>query len=113
MKNAPNRANDSGAFEQLSLLPELEFKPTLPSLHSREWLALGEMLQGKALEQPEWLARTGSWRLAATIKELGYLGWQPVSILVHRHGFKRPIARYSLGQAFIRLGNAMLAELSQ
>jgi len=111
MNTAPNRTNDARAVgQQLSFLPEPEFKPSVPDRDTLEWRALAEMLEGKSIEQPDWLKATRSWRLAATIKKLDYLGWRPNSVPVHRDGHKRPIARYSLPQTAIRIGAAMLAE---
>lgn len=49
-----------------------------------------------SLTQLDWLRDGKGWRLAAAIKELGYLGWEPKSIRIPYSGCKRPIAMYSL-----------------
>ncbi|MBQ0944114.1 hypothetical protein KAK07_12290 [Ideonella sp. 4Y16] len=96
--------------QQLSFLPVPEFSPALPARHTLEWQALVLMLEGESIEQPEWLKITGSWRLAATMKALDYLGWPVQSLPVHRKGFKRPIARYSLPWSAIQFGRELVAK---
>jgi len=85
------------AMSQLSLLPEPEFFPILPPANTAAAQALHDLCAGD-LTQIDWLQSGNGWRLAAAVKELGYLGWEPVSILVKAAGWKRPIARYSLTQ---------------
>jgi hypothetical protein len=93
MKRPLTRQSKGAA--QLSLLPELAFCPRLPKPNSCEALALSALLEGD-LKQVDWLRRGKGWRLAAVIKELDYLGWEPESILLPRNGWPRPIAVYSL-----------------
>lgn len=81
--------------EQLSFLPTPEFCPILPPRGSAAEQALNDLL-ARDLTQLEWLQDGYGWRLAAAIKELGYLGWEPDSIRVKCNGWSRPIARYSL-----------------
>jgi hypothetical protein len=96
MKKAPNRANSTGAFEQLSFLPTPEFCPILPTAGTQAAQAL-EDLSNKDITQADWLPPNSfkGWRLSAAIKELDYLGWQPDGVMVNC-GRKRPIKRYSL-----------------
>lgn len=63
--------------EQLSFLPGEPFFACLPPKGSRAETALFDLMQ-RDLMQRDWL-HTG-WRLAAAVKELDYLGWQPKSI---------------------------------
>ena len=109
MKKAPHTVQ-SEQGQQLSFLPVPEFSPALPARDTRERQALALMLKGESIEQPEWLKATGSWRLAATIKALDYLGWPVHSLPVHRDGFKRPIARYSLPWSAIQIGRELMAK---
>ena len=81
--------------EQLSFLPTPEFSPLLPPHGSAAEQCLYDLLEHD-LTQPDWLASGNGWRLAAAVKELDYLGWEPQSIRVHHPARKRPIARYSL-----------------
>mgnify|MGYP003383210625 CR=1 FL=1 len=81
--------------EQLSFLPTPEFSPLLPSHGSAAEQCLCDLLE-RDLTQLDWLQSGHGWRLAAAVKELGYLGWEPQSIRVQCEGWKRPIARYSL-----------------
>lgn len=82
-------------MKQTSLLPEPEFFPILPKANTAAAQALDDLCEG-AITQLDWLRDKKSWRLSAAVKELDYLGWQPVSILVRTEGWKNPIARYSL-----------------
>ena len=81
--------------EQLSFLPSPEFSPLLPPHGSAAEQCLYDLLEHD-LTQLDWLQSGNGWRLAAAVKELGYLGWQPQSIRVKCNGWGRPIARYSL-----------------
>ena len=94
MKKLRTRQSN-GASEQLSFLPEVPFCPKSPNPNSVEYAGLVALLEGE-LTQIEWLKRGMGWRLAAAIKELGYLGWEPESILLKRDGWPKPIAVYQL-----------------
>jgi hypothetical protein len=89
------RTRQSNGAAQLSLLPEPPFCPKFPNPNSPEAAALLALLEGE-LTQVDWLKRGKGWRLAAQIKELDYLGWEPESILLKREGWPRPIAVYQL-----------------
>ena len=78
--------------EQLSFLPDEPFFACLPPTGSQAETALFDLLE-RDLTQRDWLREVKGWRLAAAVKELDYLGWQPKSIRVGRE------ARYSLPQA--------------
>lgn len=67
----------------------------LPPANSAAAKALHDLCAGD-LTQLDWLKSGDGWRLSAAIKALGYLGWQPKSVLVKCNGWGRPIARYSL-----------------
>ncbi len=81
--------------EQLSFLPTPEFSPLLPPHGSAAEQCLYDLLE-RDLTQPDWLREGKGWRLAAAVKELGYLGWEPQSIRVMCNEWGRKIARYSL-----------------
>ncbi|MES2977910.1 MAG: hypothetical protein V4731_05755 [Pseudomonadota bacterium] len=81
--------------EQLSFLPKPIFCPILPPPHSAAAVALSDLME-RDLTQPDWLQEGKGWRLAAAVKELGYLGWEPVSVRVMCNQWSRKIARYSL-----------------
>lgn len=94
--------------EQLSFLPPLPFCPLLPPHGSTAEQALCDLME-RDLTQLDWLREGRGWRLAAAMKELDYLGWEPKSILVLCNGWGKPIARYSLPaiakQTFISMRN--------
>ena len=69
---------------------------SFPSKVSQAGIALADLMKAARLRQSEWL-HVG-WRLAAAINELINLGWPIVSLPVHEHGRKRPVAEYSLPQ---------------
>lgn len=94
--------------EQLSFLPAVPFCPLLPPHGSAAEQALYDLME-RDLTTVDWINEGKGWRLAAAIKELGYLGWEPISILVLCNGWGKPIARYSLSakakQAFYSMRN--------
>jgi hypothetical protein len=73
---------------------ERHLTASFPSKDSQAGIALADLLKGEHLRQVNWF-HVG-WRLAAAIKELGYLGWPVISIPVRVQGRKRPISDYSL-----------------
>lgn len=81
--------------EQLSFLPTPEFCPLMPPRGSAAETALTDLL-ARDWTTPEWDRAGNGWRLSAAIKDLDYLGWEPISTRVPWPGRKRPIARYSL-----------------
>ena len=92
----PTRDQATGVSgEQLSFLPTPEFCPILPPPNSAAAKALEDLLR-QDVTQIDWLRDGKGWRLAAAIKELDYLGWEPNSILVQCGEWKNPIAQYSL-----------------
>jgi hypothetical protein len=93
---SPSESGKGFQGKQLSFLPTPEFCPILPPAHSAAAVALDDLLR-RDISQVDWLREGKGWRLAAAIKELGYLGWEPKSILVLCRGWSKPIARYSLG----------------
>jgi len=104
--NAPARDDQAKAgaeceqvCEQVELF-ERHFNASFPNPDSQAGIALADLLKGRRLRQAEWL-HVG-WRLAAAIKELGYLGWPVNSLPVHIEGRKRPIAAYSLPSWVLR-----------
>ena len=84
-----------GFPEQLSFLPTPAFCPILPPVHSAAAQALNDLLE-RDVTQLDWLESGNGWRLAAAVKALDYLGWEPQSIRVKCNGWSRKIARYSL-----------------
>lgn len=94
----PTPSKASGVpSEQNELFDLPTFCPILPPHGSAAELALDDLL-ARDLTQLEWLQEGKGWRLAAAVKELDYLGWEPISIRVKCNGWGRPIARYSLSQ---------------
>lgn len=93
---APAPSKVSGAHgEQLSFLPPPPLSTTMPSLHSKAWLALLDMTQGP-VTQIDWLNMGRGWRLSAAFKALDYLGWPVGSEWVLADGCAAPIKRYFL-----------------
>jgi hypothetical protein len=82
-------------MEQITLIPEPPFMPLMPPHGSAAETALHDLLE-RDLTTPDWIDEGKGWRLAAAIKELDYLGWEPQSIMVRCKRWGNPIARYSL-----------------
>lgn len=82
---------------QLSFLPALPLAPTWPTAPLMR-RALDAMLAGKTLDHADFIRKTGSWRLAAVIRDLRRLGW-PVQATdeatTAADGHRQDIARYS------------------
>ncbi len=81
--------------EQTELFDLPVFCPLLPPKNSTTEQVLFALIK-RDLTQFEWLLAGNGWRLAAEIKELDYLGWEPISIRVKVNEWGRKIARYSL-----------------
>lgn len=96
-RKAPAPSKVTGASEQKELFDLPAFCPILPPTNSAAAQALQDLCAGD-LTQLDWLQSGNGWRLAAAVKELDYLGWQPQSIRVKCNGRGRPIARYSLNE---------------
>lgn len=95
-KKAPTRDQASGAFSEQNELFDLPaFCPILPPANTAAAQALADLCAGD-VTQIDWLQQRKGWRLSAAVKELDYLGWEPVSVRVQSEGWPRPIARYSL-----------------
>jgi hypothetical protein len=83
--------------EQIPMFEGPAFCPLMPPRGSAAEQALFD-LSARDWTTPEWDDAGNGWRLAAAVKALDYLGWEPVSIRVKWKGCKRPIAQYSLHQ---------------
>ena len=99
--NAPaNRGRRAGADKtgrQLSLLPSAAFSPLWPKPSTLGAEALTLLLDGQTLTHPKFEALTGSWRLAAYVRDLRDAGWPIYSVEVHQpQNPDRPMACYSL-----------------
>lgn len=81
--------------EQAEMFDLPAFCPLLPPKNSATEQVLFALIKHD-LTQLEWLKAGNGWRLAAEIKELNYLGWEPISIRAKVNGWGRKIARYSL-----------------
>jgi hypothetical protein len=96
MKNPDSRQASSG-YEQMSLLPSLDFNPISPNPSTLPGKVLARLLKGERLTQPSF--GLNYWRLAAYIKELKYLGWPIEAMDVAcpaGFGAGRPIREYWL-----------------
>lgn len=93
---------------QLTLIPPPPLDPTLPTAPLLR-RALDALLTGKTLDHPGFIETTGSWRLAAVIRELRQLGW-PIRATdetkTAADGHRQDFARY-------RFSVETLAELRQ
>jgi len=93
---APTPSTASGASSEQSELFDLPaFCPILPPAGSAAETALTDLME-RDLTQIDWLNERKGWRLSAAVKQLGYLGWEPKSILVQHPAWPNAIARYSL-----------------
>ena len=94
-KTPPARAGQSEAAQQ-RLFDELPaFSPAWPKPATLPDKALEHLMAGQRLTHPKFWAATGSWRCAAAIKELRYLGWPVLTDELQRPR-QRPIADYWL-----------------
>lgn len=84
-------------MEQTSFLPPPPLAPTWPSAPLAGH-ALSALLAGRTLDHPAFFATSGSWRLAAVVRELRRLGWPVLSeseAATAAHGHRQDFARYS------------------
>jgi hypothetical protein len=100
----PNRAGNPGP-EQFELLSPPSFHPAWPTHGTLAAEALARLLTGERLTQPAF--GMSRWRLAAYIKDLGYLGWPVKSALIYYPGRARPIAQYWLTNDTIAEAHSM------
>ncbi len=70
--------------------------PGAPKRGCKAWLALLDMLEQGPITHIHWLTLGRGWRLAAAIKELGYLGWPIESWWVLPEGCTNKIKCYTL-----------------
>lgn len=85
-------------MQQLSFLPPAPLSPVRPSSRLAV-AALDALLSGQAIDHPHFEVETGSWRLAAVVRELRRLGWPVLSDDVPgilADGRLRYVARYHL-----------------
>jgi hypothetical protein len=113
MKKTPTSDQPDGAFsEQLTFLELPPFCPTWPKRNSLADRALKLLLDGKVFDHPDFLAGSGSWRLAAVVFQLRTLGWPVTTIEVpspteqHRG---RTIALYKLQSKFVARALALMS----
>jgi hypothetical protein len=111
MKKAPRPSKVRGAIGQAELFDVPVFCPILPPTNSYAAQALHDLLND-SITQIDWLQRGLSWRLAAAIMELKYLGWCPESVYVKCVGWARPIKRYSLPAFAKQAAHAMRGDAS-
>jgi hypothetical protein len=101
-----------GNAGQMSLLPESAFSPVWPSPSTLAAIALEQFLKGRTLTHEVFHTLTGSWRLAAYVRELRANGW-PIDTADLSSPIEdkpdRLIALYSLPQRFIGLALAIRA----
>jgi hypothetical protein len=90
-----DQASGVSSGEQNELFDLPAFCPILPPANSAAEQALTDLL-ARDLTQIDWLNERKGWRLSAAVKQLDYLGWEPISIMVQHPGWPNAIARYSL-----------------
>lgn len=76
-------------------------RPSAPQRGCKAWLALVDMLQHGPITHIHWLTMGRGWRLAAAIKELGYLGWPIESWWVLPEGCAHKIKCYRLPKRMV------------
>lgn len=108
-KNArPSKAessaqNSADSTRQGELFKKPRTAPQCPVRGSKAWLAMLDLARHGALTQPDWLILGRGWRLAAAVKELGYLDWSVIASWVQPEGYPNPIKRYCLSTSQHRL----------
>lgn len=93
-------------MQQLSLLPAPAFAPRWPAAGLARH-ALRMLLSGYTLDHPSFEKETGSWRLAAYVRELRALGWPIQATEVLRpipENTRRHVAAYWLTDDALRAG---------
>ena len=98
--------------EQMALLPEVEQPPQLPGRGTLAHRLLLMFASGARLTHPDFQERTGSWRLAAVVFELGLLGWSVHAVRIPAPTADNPdrsVARYWLAARHVRLAQEVLA----
>ena len=83
-------------MNQDELFERPDFCPIPPSRGTAAERALRDLVERGYLVTPDWIGVDKGWRLAAAIKELGYLGWEPKSVRVKHPAWRNKIAEYSL-----------------
>ena len=100
MKKGPNNLPAAWASgEQLTLLDAPPFCPGWPQRNTLADRALKLLLDGRALDHPDFIDGAGSWRLAAVVFQLRTLGWPIETIDASRPSEENPsrsIALYRL-----------------
>lgn len=112
MKKTRKSLQASAGSKQLSMLPEPDFNPKLPSKNTNTGIALSMMMRGKKITHRNFDDRTSSWRLAAYIGVLkNDLGWpvQNEDVIYHsaKNRKKRYISRYFLSPDIIKKAKNM------
>lgn len=98
--------------EQLTLIDPPPFAPTLPTANTMPARLLWVLLSGASIDHPTFEDATGSWRLAAHVRELRALGWPvetPALSAPTDEAPERTIARYRLTDAAILAGRELMA----
>jgi hypothetical protein len=113
MRKAPTSDQPDGASgEQLTFLEPPPFCPTWPKRNSLADRALKLFLDGKVFDHPDFLAGSGSWRLAAVVFQLRTLGWPITTIEVPSPTEQYPartIALYKLKFEFVARAWALMS----
>ena len=111
-KQADEQRHDStDEREQFELFDKPPIAPTLPGRRTLAYQVLLHLLAGEAVTQPLWLDLAGSWRLAASIKVLDYLGWPIKATSIPAptpETPKRVVAEYRLQRVGIEVGRELL-----
>ena len=110
--NAPaNLGREGGRIgRQLSLLPETPFSAQMPPPATLEAKLLRVLLTGQSLTHIQFLALTGSWRLAAYVLSLRAVGWPIESEDISAQAVGRAahsIARYWLPQWVLQVAGGL------
>jgi len=107
-KNHPIEwADDADLFGHPTL------RPQTPKRGSRPWLALLDLLSEGELTHPQWIDMRESWRLAAAIKQLRYMGWEINDWWILPEGRARRIKRYSLHSSVRTHAQTIMKEIFQ
>lgn len=102
----------SASGVQLTLIEPPPFAPTLPTANTLPDRLLWVLLTGGTVDHPEFEDATGSWRLAAHVRELRSLGWPVETLALSAPTVEAPertIARYRLPADAIAAGRELVA----
>ena len=97
----PQKTPETAPLFTLAEAP-ISIEPQAPTRGTRAWIVLYDLVTIGTLNQHDYLAQRGNWRLSAGVKALDYLGWRLMVSKIKDYHPKREhkIAFYTLTEEF-------------